>query len=326
MKLATIRNGQRDGALVVVSRDLQHAVAAQPVAATMMDALERWNDVEAALTALYQQLNAGRAAGAFRFDQRAAAAPLPRPNTWLDGSSFGAHGKLMKQSLRLERQPAAPFPLMLQGWANEILGPCDDEPLPSEDVDIDFEAEVGVVTSAVAARANIAQAQAAVRLLVLINDWTLRAHVPPEIASGFGFLRAKAPTAMAPVAVTPDELGAAWRDGRVHLPVQVEYNGRHWGHPIASGMDHSFFELVAHAATNRRLLPATIIGSGTISEGDPARVGSACIAEMRGHEIITQGAASSPYMRFGDRVRIEMPGGDGQSLFGVIEQRVVKCA
>jgi fumarylacetoacetate (FAA) hydrolase len=252
-------------------------------------------------------------------------APLPRANQWMDASTFSAHGKLMKRSLKIERQPSASFPLILQANASELLGPYDDEPVPSEDVDIDFEAEIGVVTSEVVARPSLQQAAAAIRLIVLVNDWSLRALVPEEISSGFGFLRSKAPTSFAAVAVTPDEFGGDWREGRIHRRVNVSYNGKHWGNPSAAGMDYGFPELIASAATNRRLLPATIIGSGTISEGDPARVGSSCIAETRGYEIIHQGQASSPYMRFGDRMRIEMLNADGSSMFGAIEQRVV-CA
>ena len=325
MKLATLKNGTRDGQLVVVSRDLKLAVPAQPLAATMMEALERWDEVAPALGALYAALNLETAPNAFAFDAKAAAAPLPRANQWLDGSTFSAHGNLMKRSLKLERQPAAAFPLVVQGMCSDMNGPCDDEPVASEDEQIDFEAEIGVITGALPVRATVAQAEKAIRLLVLVNDWSLRALVPAEINSGFGFLRSKAPTSFAPVAVTPDEFGDLWRNGRLHTSVQVYYNGQHWGHPSTAGMDYSFFELAAHVATNRRVLPATIIGSGTVSEGDPPRVGSSCIAEVRGYEIIQTGTATSPYMHFGDRVRIEVLDEHGASYFGAIDQKVVKA-
>lgn len=325
MKLATLKGGGRDGRLVVVSRDLTSAVSAAPVVPTLMEALERWDDVAGRLTELYASLNDGTARHAFAFDATFAAAPLPRANQWMDASTFSAHGNLMKRALKLERQPGAAFPLILQANPSDLLGSCDDEPVVSEDEYIDFEAEIGVITAAVPARPTLEQAQAAIRLITLINDWSLRALVPPEISSGFGFLRSKAPTSFAPVVVTPDELGEHWRDGRVHLPVQVHYNGKPWGHPSAAGMDYGFPDLIASAATNRRLLPATIIGSGAISEGAPERVGCACIAEMRGYEIIQYGAPKSAFMHFGDSVRIEMFGTEGLSLFGAIEQRVVQA-
>lgn len=325
MKLATLKGGGRDGRLVVVSRDLGTAVSAGSIVTTMMEALERWDQVLPALQALYAKLNAGQAEGAFPFNQREAAAPLPRANQWMDASTFSAHGNLMKRALKLERQPHADFPLILQANPSELLGAYDDEPVVAEDELIDFEAEMGVILGAMPARGSLADAERSVKLITLLNDWSLRALVPPEIASGFGFLRSKAPTAFAPVAVTPDELGGAWRDGRVHLPVQVQYNDKPWGHPSAAGMDYSFFQLIVSAAHNRRLLPGTIIGSGAISEGDPPRVGCACIAEMRGYEIIQNGAPTSSFMRFGEHVRMEMLGEDGVSLFGTISQRVVRA-
>ena len=325
MKLATVKDGGRDGRLVVVSRDLSSAISAAPLVSTMMEALESWGSVAPRLAAIYADLNAGRIGNTFRFEAKAAAAPLPRANQWMDASTFSAHGNLMKRALKLDRQPSATFPLILQGMASDLLGPLDDERVVSEDELIDFEAEIGVITGAVPARPSLEQAESAVKLITLLNDWSLRALVPAEINSGFGFLRSKAPTAFAPVAVTPDELGDAWKHGRVHLPVRVEYNDKPWGTPSAAGMDYSFFELIVSAATNRRLLPATIIGSGTISEGDPARVGCACIAEMRGFEIITHGAPKTSFMRFGDSVRIEMFGADGASVFGAIHQRVIRA-
>lgn len=324
MKLATLKGG-RDGRLVVVSRDLSTAVSASSVAATLMEALERWDEVLPGLEDLSQALNAGSAAGAFPFNPRDCHSPLPRANTWLDASTFSAHGNLMKQSLKLERQPSADFPLILQANPSDMMGPYDDEPVPSEEVDIDFEAEIAIITGALRARPTLEEARAAIKLVILVNDWSLRALAPPEIASGFGFLRSKAPTSFGPVAVTLDELGDAWKDNRLNMAVRVEYNGKPWGHPNAYGMDYGFDELVADAATNRRLLPATIIASGTVSEGDPGRVGSSCIAEVRGHEIITTGKASSPYMRFGDTVKIEVLDDQGASVFGAIEQRVVKA-
>lgn len=325
MKLATLKGGGRDGRLVVVSRDLKFAVSAAAIVSTLMEALERWDDVSPKLNKLYTALNAGKAEGAFAFDHRAAAAPLPRANQWMDASTFSSHGNLMKRALKIERQPSAPFPLILQANPSELFGAYDDEPVVAEDELIDFEAEMGIITGAVPARPSLEQAAASIKLITLINDWSLRALVPTEIGSGFGFLRTKAPTSFAPVAITPDELGDAWRDGRVHLPVQVHYNGQQWGNPSAAGMDYGFPELIASAAYNRRLLPGVIIGSGAISEGDPPRVGASCIAEVRGYEIIQDGAPKSQFMHFGDTVKIEMFDVNGQSIFGAIEQRVVQA-
>jgi len=324
MKFATLRNGNRDGHLIVVSRDLTRAASAKNIVPTLLDALEHWDQVAPQLEILSTSLNNNTAPNSFAFDQRACAAPLPRANQWLDASTYGAHGKLMKASLKLERQPHADFPLLLQGMPSDFLGPFDDEPLPSDDVDIDFECEIGVITGAVPARPTLAQAGASVRLLVMLNDWTLRGVVPKEIASGFGFMRAKAPVAFAAVAITPDEVGDAWRDFRLHLRAKIRYNGKPWGDVSAAGMDYGFDQLIAEVATNRRVLPGTIIGSGSISEGDPARVGASNVAEVRGYEIITTGAASSPYAHFGNVVRMETLDAQGASLFGVIEQRVVK--
>ncbi|MGC3982424.1 MAG: fumarylacetoacetate hydrolase family protein [Steroidobacteraceae bacterium] len=324
MKLATLKGG-RDGRLVVVSRDLKQAVSASAIAATMMEALERWDEVTPKLNELYAALNAGTAAGAFTFNPREAAAPLPRANQWLDGSTFSSHGNLMKRSLKIEKQPSAPFPLILQANPSELFGPYDDEPVVAEDELIDFEAEIGIITGHVPARPTLEQARAGIKLITYLNDWSLRALVPVEIGSGFGFLRSKAPTAFAPVAVTQDELGEAWKDERVHLRAQVWYNGKHWGKPSAAGMSYGFAELVQSAAFNRRLLPGVIIGSGAISEGDPPTVGASCIAEVRGYEIIHNGEPTSQFMHFGDSVKMDMYGLDGLSMFGTIEQTVVKA-
>jgi len=245
MKLATLKVGGRDGSLVAVSRDLSRAASAAAVVPTMLEALEHWDETAPALETLYDALNNNAAPGAFAFDQRACAAPLPRANQWLDASTYGAHGKLMKASLKLERQPHADFPLLLQGMPSDFLGPFDDEPLPSDDVDIDFECEIGVITGAVPARPTLDQAGAAIRLLVMLNDWTLRGVVPKEIASGFGFMRAKAPVAFGAVAITPDEAGEAWRNFRLNVRAKIWYNGKPWGDVSAAGMDYGFDQLVA---------------------------------------------------------------------------------
>lgn len=324
MKFATLKDGSLDGRLVVVSRDLRRAVAVPEIAPSLLQALQRWDEVGSALQAVSDALNAGRAAGAIDFDPRACAAPLPRSPQWLDGSAFLNHGRLMEQAFG---SPPIPdfdtIPVMYQGASDDFLGPHDDVPLPAEADGIDFEGEFGVVCAEVPMAASPARALEAVRLLVQLNDWSLRALGPREMKTGFGFLQAKPSTAFAPVAVTPDELGPAWRDGRVQLRLHVRWNDERFGEPHGGEMNFSFGDLVAHAARTRRLAAGTIVGSGTVSNVARA-AGSACIAERRVIEKIDLGEIRTGFMRFGDRVRMQAmfdDGGDGP--FGAIEQRVV---
>jgi fumarylacetoacetate (FAA) hydrolase len=324
MKLATYRDGTPDGRLLVVSRDLRRAVDATAVAPSLLAALERWADAEPELRALSASLNAGRAQGAFDFAPQRCMAPLPRTFQWCDASAFLNHGRLMEQAFNTPPIPDFDtIPVMYQGASDDFLGPCDDVPLPDETLGIDFEGEFGVVVDKVAMGATPAQALDAVRLVVQLNDWSLRALGPREMKSGFGFLQAKPSTSFAPVAVTPDELGDAWRNGRVHLDLQVEWNGQPFGHPNGREMNFGFGELVAHAARTRRLGAGTIVGSGTVSNADRA-VGSACIAERRVIEIIDHGEPRTPFMHFRDRVRMRARGADGDAPFGAIEQAVVR--
>jgi fumarylacetoacetate (FAA) hydrolase len=251
-------------------------------------------------------------------------APLPRTFQWCDASAFLNHGRLMERAFNTPPIPDFDtIPVMYQGASDDFLGPQDDVPMPEEALGIDFEGEFGVVVDRVPMGATPAQALAAVRLVVQLNDWSLRALGPREMKSGFGFLQAKPSTSFAPVAVTPDELGDAWRDGRVHLDLQVEWNGAPFGHPNGREMNFGFGELVAHAARTRRLGAGTIVGSGTVSNADRA-VGSACIAERRVIEIIDHGEPRTAFMRFGDRVRMQARNDRGEAPFGVIEQRVVR--
>ncbi|AYC32336.1 FAA hydrolase family protein [Pseudomonas cavernae] len=326
MKLATLNNGSRDGRLLVVSRDLTRALDAGHIAATLQLAVESWTSVEPKLQALYRDLNAGSADGAFVFDPAAAMAPLPRAYQWLDGSAFLSHGALMQKAFHLEPIDGADTtPLMYQGAGDDFLGSRDDIPLPSESQGIDFEGEFAVLVDAVPMGCAAEQAAGHIKLILQVNDVSLRALAPREMKTGFGFLQAKPASSFAAVAVTPDELGDAWREGRVHLPLQVEWNGEWFGHPHGGAMNFSFPQLIAHAALTRRLGAGTLIGSGTVSNAD-RRVGSACIAERRAIEMIEHGAPQTGFMRFGDRVRMEVLGSDGQSLFGAIDQRVVPAA
>lgn len=325
MKLATLKDGSRDGRLVIVSRDLAQAVAAGPTAATLQQALEHWDEVELALTRRYEELNAGTAAEAFAFDPRAAMAPLPRAYQWCDGSAFLSHGRLMERAFRIDPPPDRDtIPLMYQGGSDDFLGPHDDVPLPNEAHGIDFEGEFAVVVGDVPMGCTPTQAVRSVRLLMLANDWSLRAFGPREMKTGFGFFQAKPSTSFAPVAVTPDELGGAWRDGRIQLPLNVRWNGEWFGSPNGREMSFSFMELIAHAAATRRLRAGTIIGSGTVSNDDPS-VGSACITERRMIEVLDGGEPTTGFMRFGDTVRMEVFDADGQSVFGAIDQRVIQA-
>ncbi len=324
MKLATLKDGTRDGKLLVVSRDLSRAVIAVSAAPTLQQALESWSASEPRLRTLYDDINAGHAAGSFPLDLTQLGSPLPRAWQWLDASAFHSHGDLMEKVFKIEPRPEKrTIPLMYQGAGDDFLGPVDDVPLPSEQDGIDFEGEIGIIVDRVPMGSGAAQAAAHIRLLVLINDWSLRVLAAREVRTGFGFLQSKPSTSFAPVAVTPDELGSAWRDGRVDLPVHLYWNGAEFGHPHCGRMDFSFGQLIAHAAHTRQLSAGTVIGSGTISNPDYRTVGSACIAERRGIELIDHGAPRTDYLKFGDRVRIEMQGADGQSIFGAIDQRVV---
>ena len=327
MKLATLKGRTRDGVLLVVSRDLRKAVVAQSIASTMIDALERWAEVEPKLRRLYDDLNASRVAEVFALDPSQLAAPLPRAPQWLDGSAFHSHGDLMQKVFGMDAiEGKLEIPLMYQGASDDFLGPCDDMPLPSEADGIDFEAEIAVVVDRVPMSTAAAQALAHVKLLMLVNDASLRMLAPREMKTGFGFLQAKPSTSFAPVAVTPDELGASWRDGRIHLPVRVDWNERWFGRPHAGRMGFGFHDLIAHAARTRNLSAGSIIGSGTISNQEYRTVGSACIAERRGIEIEDHGQPITPFMKFGDRVRIEMRDAQGASIFGAIDQRVVQAS
>lgn len=323
MKLATLNNGSRDGQLVVVSRDLCQAITA-PIA-TMRDALEDWAGAKPVLQALARDLEAGTAAGAFAFDPAQAMAPLPRAYQWCDGSAFLNHGTLMQKAFNLAPiDGAEQTPLMYQGAGDDFLGARQDIRLPSVSQGIDFEGEFGVIVDDVPLGCTAQQALEHIVLVVQINDVSLRALAPREMKTGFGFLQAKPSSAFAPVAVTPDELGDAWRDERVHLPLNIYWNEQWFGHPHGGQMNFSFGQLIAHAAFTRKLGAGTLIGSGTVSNAERS-AGSACIAERRAIEMIEHGSARTAFMQFGDRVRMEVFGTDGQSVFGAIDQCVLQA-
>lgn len=323
MKLATYRDGSRDGQLVVVSRDLSTAHYATGVATRLQAVLDDWNFLAPQLQDLYETLNGGKARHAFAFEPARCMAPLPRAYQWADGSSYVNHVDLVRKARGAEMPESfRTDPLMYQGGSDDLLGPTEPIVCASEDWGIDFEAEVAVVTGDVPMGATPEAALESVRLLMLANDVSLRELIPAELAKGFGFLQSKPATAFSPVAVTPDELGEAWQGGRVHLTLHTAWNGRTVGLCEAGPeMTFHFGQLIAHLAKTRRVRAGSIVGSGTVSNQDGAR-GYSCIAEKRAIEKIESGAASTAYMRFGDSVRIEMKGRDGQSVFGAIEQRV----
>jgi fumarylacetoacetate (FAA) hydrolase len=319
MKLGTLKNGSRDGRLVVVSRDLARCTDASDIAPTLQLALEDWQAVEEVLARRAAELEADRVHSQ-PFEAAQAMAPLPRAYQWLDGSAFLNHGRLMQKAFNLD-PISEEIPLVYQGAGDDFLGARDSILATSEAHGIDFEGEVGVIFDDVPMGVGATEALAHIRLLVQINDVSLRAHAPREMKTGFGFVLAKPSSAFASVAVTPDELGTAWKNGRIALPLEVSWNESWFGSPNAAEMDFSFGDIAAHVLTTRRFGAGTVLGSGTISNRDRA-AGSACIAERRAIELGEHGAAKTGFMRFGDRVRMEMRGADGLPLFGAIEQTV----
>ncbi|MDE3176949.1 MAG: fumarylacetoacetate hydrolase family protein, partial [Pseudomonadota bacterium] len=311
MKLATLPNGKPDGRLHLVSRDLQRCAPAE-AAPTLQAALEDWPALAPRLRAEYEALNAG---GGAAFDPAQALAPLPRAWQWLDGSAFASHGQLMDKVFGLSKEPYAK-PLMYQGVSDRFYPPVADVPFVSTDDGVDFEGEFGVITDAVPINASKAEAAAHIRLIVQINDWSLRKLAPVEMKTGFGWVQAKPPCGMAPVAVTPDELGPHWRDARVDLALNVKWNGVPFGAANGYAMDFGFDDLVAHAAYSRPLVAGTVIGSGTVSNENYREVGSSCIAERRGIEIVDFGEPRTDYMAFGDTVEMEVRLPDGTPVFG----------
>lgn len=325
MKLATLKNETLDGRLVVVSRDLSQAVEATSIAPNLLTALQDWQRCKPLLEQLYQDLQTGQATGAFSFDPAQAAAPLPRAPQWCDASAFLNHARLMETAFNTDPLPDADtIPLMYQGASDDFLGAFDDVPLPDEAHGIDFEGEFGVIVNHVPMSCPAQHALQHIALLVQINDVSLRSFGPREMRTGFGFLHAKPSSSFAPVAITPDELGDAWADARVKLPLHIEYNGEWFGHPNGAEMNFGFDQLIAHAALTRKLTAGTIIGSGTVSNAQ-REAGSACIAERRAIELIDQGASKTSFMQFGDRVRMQATAANGSAPFGVIDQRVVKA-
>lgn len=335
MKLASLKNGQRDGQLVVVSRDLSRCVAVKHIAATLQQALDNWSVAAPQLSEVYQALNTGSVQGEQAFDQAHCESPLPRAYQWADGSAYVNHVELVRRARNSEMPPSFwTDPLMYQGGSDDFIGPRDAIEVVSEDYGIDFEGEVAVITDDVPMAISAEEARHKIRLVMLVNDVSLRGLIPNELAKGFGFFQSKPASAFSPVAVTPDELGGDWQDAKLHLPLVSHLNGKLFGKPNAGvDMTFDFGQLVAHAAKTRNLGAGAVIGSGTVSNKqgtdygtsiDEGGLGYSCIAEIRMIETIRDGAAKTSFMKFGDSIRIEMLDKAGHSIFGAIEQKVVK--
>lgn len=334
MKLASLKAG-RDGELIVVSRDLTRAIKVSSFACTLQQVLDNWAQYEPQLQAVYNALNAGKVEGEFAFNPHDCAAPLPRAYQWADGSAYVNHVELVRKARKAEMPDSFWHdPLVYQGGSDSFIGACDDIPLGSEEWGIDFEAEIAVITDDVAMGSTPEQAAPKIRLLMLVNDVSLRGLIPAELAKGFGFFQSKPSSSFSPVAVTPDELGSTWQEGRIHLPLLVHYNNEPFGKAnAAQDMVFNFPQLITHVTKTRPLSAGAIIGSGTVSNKQDTEHGSAikdggvgysCIVELRTIETINIGKPSTPFMKFGDRVKIEMLDSNGQSIFGAIDQQVVQ--
>jgi fumarylacetoacetate (FAA) hydrolase len=325
MKLATRKNDTRDGQLLVVSRDNRKAVVASAVAPTLQSAMDDWSEKGPQLLAIYDALNAGERDDAFDVDTAELHSPLPRAYAWIDGSAYINHIVLVRKARGAE--PPATLrtdPLVYQGGSDTFLGPCDDIPLADTAWGCDFESEIALILDDTPQGVKAEDVHKYVRFVMLCNDVSLRSLIPGELAKSFGFFNSKPSSAFSPFAITPDELGDAWQEGRLHLPLLTHYNGEKYGDPDAGPEMHfSFYEIIAHVAKTRSLSAGTIVGSGTISNEDRSR-GSSCLAEKRMIEKIDTGEFKTPFMNYGDTVSIEMFSADGDSLFGRIEQTVVK--
>jgi fumarylacetoacetate (FAA) hydrolase len=322
MRLATARDGSRDGRLLVVRKDGAAAADASSIAPCLQAALDRWEICEPALRSLGQALDDGRVSGD-PLDPASLHSPLPRAYEWVDGSAFLNHVRLVRRSRGAEPPPTLESdPLVYQGGSGVLLGPREDIPLPDAQWGLDFEGEICAILGDVPRGTRARDAARHVRLLCLANDVSLRNLVPAELAKGFGFFQSKPATAFSPFAATPDELGEAWRGGRLHLRLRVTWNGERVGEVDAGEMHFSFFDLLEHVAKTRAYTAGTILGSGTVSNADRSR-GWSCIAEQRAIEMIETGAARTRYMLPGDTIEIELRDGAGRDVFGRIAQRVV---
>ncbi len=325
MKLASLKSDKsRDGELILVSQDNLKAVKAGSVAPSLREALENWKEAGPKLEALSAELNSGKSKLSFDLEPEKLHSPLPRTFQWADGSAFIHHIKLVRMSRNAPLpETLETVPLMYQGGGDDFLAPTEDIPQVDFSHGTDFEGEVGVILGDVPMGVTAEEALKYILLIVIINDVSLRGLIPEELAQGFGFFQGKPSSSFAPFAVTPDELGSAWRGGRLHLPLLVEFNGEFFGDADAGAMHFHFGQLIAHAARTRHLKAGTIIGSGTVSNEDMKR-GSSCLAEKRMLEKVHEGVIKTPFMKVGDRIKIEMKDGSGRNIFGTIDQKVSK--
>jgi len=323
MKLGSLKSSSRDGELIVVSSDNTKGVKVPEIATTMQQLMENWDELSPRLEEVYQDLNAGDIES-FEIHEEDMHSPLPRAYQWLDGSAYIQHIILVRKARNAEPpETLRDVPLMYQGLSDKFLGPREDIPFVDDSWGLDLEGEVGVVLDRVPLGTKAADAHNFIKLVVIINDVSLRGLIPAELKNGFGFLQGKPASAHAPFAITPDELGEHWRDGRVHLPLCSEINGNFFGNPDAGDMWFSFYQLIEHAAKTRELSAGTILGSGTVANDDESR-GQSCLAEIRMKEKIKTGEMSTPFLKEGDTVKIEMFDPEGNNLFGTIFQKVVK--
>jgi fumarylacetoacetate (FAA) hydrolase len=325
MKLASLKEGGRDGTLIVVDKDLKRAVRATGIASSLQKAMDDWANLSPRLAALAEELRDDKAVGSFELDTKALAAPLPRAYQWADGSAYVVHVELVRKARGVEMPPSFwTDPLMYQGGSDGFTGCNDEIEMADEAWGIDFEGEIGVIVDDVPMGISAEAARKHIKLVTILNDVSLRNLIVGELAKGFGFFHGKPATAFAPVAVTLQELGKAWDGGKLNLPLISTLNGKEFGHPnAATDLTFDFGQLIAHAAKTRHLEAGTVVGSGTVANKD-AGVGCSCIAERRVRETIDSGKPVTPFMKFGDHIRIEMFDADGQSIFGAIDQMVVK--
>jgi fumarylacetoacetate (FAA) hydrolase len=325
MKLASLKEGGRDGTLIVVDKDIKRAVRASGIAPTLQKALDDWSSAAPRLAELAELLRDDKAVGSFELDTKALAAPLPRAYQWADGSAYVVHVELVRKARGVEMPPSFwTDPLMYQGGSDSFTGCNDEIEMADEAWGIDFEGEIGVIVDDVPMGISAEAARRHIKLVTILNDVSLRNLIVTELAKGFGFFHGKPATAFAPVAVTPEELGSAWNGARLSRPLISTLNGREFGHPdAATDLTFDFGQLIAHAAKTRHLEAGTVVGSGTVANRS-ADVGCSCIAERRVRETIDEGKPVTPFMKFGDEIRIEMFDAAGQSIFGAIDQKVVK--
>ncbi len=326
MKLATLNNGSRDGQLIVVSRDNTQAVIVESIATTMQQVLDDWANISPQLIEVYGKLNKNEITDVFDLDINLLDAPMPRSHQFLDGSAYLPHVERVRRARGAEMPPSFLVdPLMYQGTSDSFLAAHADVVVTSEEYGIDFESEIAVIVDDVPMAVNAEDAEKHIKLVCILNDVSLRNLIPAELAKGFGFMQSKPPTALSPFFVTPDELGGAWIDSKLHLPLHTRYNNEWFGFPNAGvDMQFSFAELIAYAAKTRPLSAGAMIGSGTIANEDES-LGSSCLAEKRVLEVIKEGKAITPFMSFGDKVEIKMLAENGDNIFGTIHNTIVKA-